>query len=54
MLITKVDRAHARWGQSFEILRNIVRDEGSYGALYRGLMPNLIGNSVSWAIYFLL
>ncbi|KAF2841731.1 mitochondrial folate carrier protein Flx1 [Patellaria atrata CBS 101060] len=40
-------------GESIRILRNIVRNEGSYGALYRGLMPNMIGNSVSWALYFL-
>jgi solute carrier family 25 (mitochondrial folate transporter), member 32 len=35
------------------VLRHIVRDEGNYKALYRGLMPNMVGNSVSWALYFL-
>lgn len=49
-----VDRsAEQRWGSSWRILRNIVRDEGHFSALYRGLMPNMIGNSVSWALYFL-
>lgn len=50
----QLDQTHApRWGNSFHILRNIVRHEGNVGALYRGLMPNMIGNSVSWALYFL-
>ncbi|KAI9881398.1 MAG: hypothetical protein M1830_003405 [Pleopsidium flavum] len=33
--------------------RDIARNEGSIGAFYRGLSPNIIGNSVSWALYFL-
>lgn len=28
-------------------------NEGGIAAFYRGLTPNLIGNSSSWAIYFL-
>ncbi|KAF2666080.1 mitochondrial folate carrier protein Flx1, partial [Microthyrium microscopicum] len=40
-------------GQSLRILRDIVKHEGSYLALYRGLTPNLVGNSVSWALYFM-
>lgn len=27
--------------------------EGGYQAVYRGLTPNLVGNSASWALYFL-
>ncbi|KAF2087598.1 mitochondrial carrier [Saccharata proteae CBS 121410] len=42
-----------RWGNSYHIMRDIVINEGSYKALYRGLVPNMIGNSVSWALYFL-
>ncbi|KAK7531342.1 mitochondrial carrier domain-containing protein [Phyllosticta citribraziliensis] len=50
----QLDRTHRpQWGNSFLILRNIVHDEGSIKALYRGLMPNMIGNSVSWGLYFL-
>ncbi|KAF2417248.1 solute carrier family 25 protein [Tothia fuscella] len=45
--------SQAQWGNSFRILRQITRDEGSYAALYRGLMPNMVGNSISWALYFL-
>ncbi|KAF2095010.1 mitochondrial carrier [Rhizodiscina lignyota] len=43
----------AQWGSSWKILRKIVREEGNVTALYRGLWPNMIGNSVSWALYFL-
>ncbi|KAI9796817.1 MAG: hypothetical protein M1833_005960 [Piccolia ochrophora] len=39
-------------GTSFNVARDIARHEGSVGAFYRGLPPNLIGNSVSWALYF--
>jgi len=45
--------ARARWGDSLRVVKDIAKNEGSYGALYRGLMPNMIGNSVSWALYFL-
>ena len=45
--------AQSKWGNSYRILRDIVRREGGFGSLYRGLMPNMIGNSVSWALYFL-
>ncbi|KAH0543344.1 hypothetical protein FGG08_002300 [Glutinoglossum americanum] len=31
----------------------VSRNEGSIGAFYRGLTPNLVGNSVSWGLYFL-
>jgi len=53
LTLDPVDYAKSQWGHSFKVLRRIVRDEGSYAALYRGLMPNMIGNSVSWALYFL-
>ncbi|MCJ1395250.1 hypothetical protein MMC18_008134 [Xylographa bjoerkii] len=50
----QVDRAsNARLGSSSRIVQRIFRDEGGFLALYRGLSPNLIGNSVSWALYFL-
>jgi len=45
--------AQGRWGDSWRIVQGIAKNEGSYRALYRGLMPNMIGNSVSWALYFL-
>jgi primary-amine oxidase len=31
----------------------VVRDEGGARALYRGLWPNLLGNSLGWGLYFL-
>ena len=34
-------------------MQQILRDEAGFRALYRGLSPNLVGNSVSWALYFL-
>lgn len=43
----------AQLGDSLRIVKNIAKNEGSYVALYRGLMPNMLGNSVSWALYFL-
>ncbi|KAL9129849.1 MAG: hypothetical protein Q9217_001804 [Psora testacea] len=41
-----------RIGSSLRIVREIARDERSVSAFYRGLTPNLVGNSVSWALYF--
>lgn len=35
------------------IIRDISAHEGGLRAFYRGLAPNLIGNSTSWALYFL-
>lgn len=49
----QVEVSHkARPGDSMRIVRNILKNEGHWTALYRGLMPNMIGNSVSWALYF--
>ncbi|KAF1351668.1 hypothetical protein EJ07DRAFT_137182 [Lizonia empirigonia] len=45
--------SRSRAGDSFRILRNVVRDEGGVIALYRGLWPNLLGNSLGWGLYFL-
>ncbi|KAI9697912.1 MAG: hypothetical protein M1836_004264 [Candelina mexicana] len=50
----QVDRiSSSRVGNSYRIARDIARHEGSIAEFYRGLTPNLIGNSVSWALYFL-
>jgi primary-amine oxidase len=46
-------QTRSRAGDSFRILRNVVRDEGGARALYRGLWPNLLGNSLGWGLYFL-
>ena len=40
-------------GSSLRITRDIARNEGLLTGFYRGLTPNIIGNSVSWALYFL-
>lgn len=40
-------------GSSLRIIRTIHASEGGLPAFYRGLVPNLVGNSSSWAIYFL-
>ncbi|KAJ5504688.1 hypothetical protein N7463_007562, partial [Penicillium fimorum] len=47
------DRSSSRFGGSLRIIRNIFYNEGGYAAFYRGLTPNLIGNSTSWGLYFL-
>lgn len=50
-----VDRESSiQLGSSIRTARDLVRSskEGSIPTLYRGLTPNLVGNSVSWAIYF--
>ena len=39
-------------GTSIQLTRRILKDGGPT-ALYRGLSPNIIGNSVSWAFYFM-
>ncbi|KAI4215057.1 MAG: hypothetical protein LQ351_002371 [Letrouitia transgressa] len=43
----------SQFGSSFRIAREAINHDGVTRGLYRGLSPNLIGNSVSWALYFL-
>ncbi|KAJ5972654.1 uncharacterized protein N7479_002572 [Penicillium vulpinum] len=52
-LVYVVDRSSSRFGGSVRIIRKIFYNEGGYAAFYRGLTPNLIGNSTSWGLYFL-
>ena len=53
-LDSSVDRSSpSRLGSSLRIIREISTHEGGLHAFYRGLAPNLIGNSTSWALYFL-
>ncbi|BCS17956.1 putative mitochondrial folate carrier protein Flx1 [Aspergillus puulaauensis] len=50
----QVDRTpSSRVGGSLRVIREIFHNEGGLAAFYRGLMPNIIGNSSSWALYFL-
>jgi hypothetical protein len=46
-------RTASRAGDSLRIFRNVIRDEGGLRALYRGLWPNMLGNSLGWGLYFL-
>ncbi|OCK76145.1 hypothetical protein K432DRAFT_307020 [Lepidopterella palustris CBS 459.81] len=46
-------KSMSKAGDSLRILRNVVRDEGGIRALYRGLWPNMLGNSLGWGLYFL-
>ncbi|KAJ6023252.1 hypothetical protein N7499_008576 [Penicillium canescens] len=49
----QVDRSSSsRLGSSLRIIREISHHEGGFAAFYRGLAPNLVGNSTSWALYF--
>lgn len=43
----------SRAGDSWRIVKHIVSKEGWSSGMYRGLTPNMVGNSVSWALYFL-
>ncbi|OJJ69245.1 hypothetical protein ASPBRDRAFT_132622 [Aspergillus brasiliensis CBS 101740] len=50
----QVDRlSPSRVGGSVPVIREIFQNEGGIKAFYRGLTPNLVGNSTSWALYFL-
>ncbi|KAL4871969.1 hypothetical protein BDV12DRAFT_162778 [Aspergillus spectabilis] len=50
----QVDRiSSSRVGGSLRVIRDISQNEGGLVAFYRGLTPNVIGNSSSWALYFL-
>ncbi|KAI9844103.1 MAG: hypothetical protein M1837_005817 [Sclerophora amabilis] len=50
----QVDRASTtRVGNSLRVARDIARYEGGIPGLYRGFTVNAVGNSVSWALYFL-
>ncbi|EXJ80359.1 hypothetical protein A1O1_08503 [Capronia coronata CBS 617.96] len=46
---------HPLLNSSRSVLRDIWRNEGPtrFAALYRGLTPNLVGNSAGWGLYFL-
>ena len=49
-----VDRlSSSRVGGSVLVVREIFQNEGGVKAFYRGLTPNIVGNSTSWALYFL-
>ena len=39
-------------GSSIRIAQQIYHNEGGFLGFYRGISSNLIGNSVSWALYF--
>lgn len=43
----------SRIGSSIRVSRGIFHNEGGLFGFYRGLTPNLVGNSVSWGLYFL-
>lgn len=45
--------SRTRVGSSTRLIRSIYVREGGIAAFYRGLTPNIIGNSSSWAAYFL-
>ncbi|KAL9043203.1 MAG: hypothetical protein Q9180_000030 [Flavoplaca navasiana] len=50
----QVDRASSpQAGTSLRLVKDILKNEGITKGFYRGLSPNLAGNSVSWALYFL-
>ena len=34
------------------MVREVSRNEGGIPAFYRGLTPNIVGNSISWGLYF--
>lgn len=42
-----------KFGDSLRLFRDIYHQEGGVKAAYRGIGINLIGNSASWALYFL-
>lgn len=44
---------NVRAGGSIHIARDIWKKEGFFHGYYRGLTPNIVGNSVSWALYFM-
>jgi solute carrier family 25 (mitochondrial folate transporter), member 32 len=46
-------RVSSRFGSSLRVARSIARNEGVLRGFYRGLTPNIVGNSVSWGLYFL-
>ncbi|KAL8674613.1 MAG: hypothetical protein Q9168_000988 [Polycauliona sp. 1 TL-2023] len=50
----QVDRASSsRTGTSSRLVKEILKNDGIVQGFYRGLSPNLAGNSLSWALYFL-
>ena len=46
-------KSRSKPGDSLRIIRNVVQNEGGVKALYRGLWPNMLGNSLGWGLYFL-
>lgn len=52
--ISVVDQAHKpHVGGSISIVKNIWKNEGISHGFYRGIAPNMIGNSISWGLYFM-
>ncbi|KAF2198063.1 hypothetical protein GQ43DRAFT_379555 [Delitschia confertaspora ATCC 74209] len=45
-------RTASKRGDSLRIIQSVIRDEGGISALYRGLWPNMLGNSLGWGLYF--
>ena len=53
LICFEVDRAStSKIGSSARLAEKILNHEGGSRAFYRGFGPNLLGNSVSWALYF--
>lgn len=48
-----VDRSSSQVGGSIRIARDIIRHDGTVAGLYRGFTPNVVGNSLGWAAFFL-
>lgn len=46
-------KSRSKSGDSLRIIRNVIQNEGGVKALYRGLWPNMLGNSLGWGLYFL-
>ena len=49
-----VDRSSSsQVGGSLRIAREIIRHDGMVPGFYRGFTPNVVGNSLGWAAFFL-
>lgn len=52
-MMVAAQKPFAAQGPDHVSARHVFVQEGALRALYRGLTPNVVGNSASWALYFL-
>lgn len=56
IMMNTVDRSPGprRFGATLQVARDALKEGAGYKALYRGMVPNMVGSMASWGLYFML